>query len=117
MNHKGRCLQWNITLGSALVQGTFGADNVRLFDVSGTQAIILLAFNNAQRLSYSEIKEATGLSDNELKRQLVSLSLSEHQILNVFAGESKGAESQSQAIGELSQPTLSKVKSVKRTMT
>lgn len=88
-------------MGSSLVQATFSPTNVRLFDMSCTQAIILLAFNNADQLSYQNIAEITGLSDTELKRQLVSLSLSEHQVLIASSGEqSKAAESNQDGAGE-----------------
>jgi hypothetical protein len=50
-------------------------------DVSCSQAIILLTFNNAEKLSYIDIAGKTGLTDNELKRQLVALTLTEHPIL------------------------------------
>jgi len=49
--------------------------------MSCSQAVILLVFNTRQQLSYMELLSITGLSDNELKRQIVSLTMNEHQVL------------------------------------
>lgn len=49
--------------------------------MSCSQAVIVLAFNEHERLNFAQLKETTGLSEAELKRQLVSLTMADHQIL------------------------------------
>ena len=59
----------------------------KLFDLSGTQAVVLLAFNglsaSAPTLSFEQLIEVTGLDAPELKKQLISLSMLEHQVLQL----------------------------------
>lgn len=43
--------------------------------VSQFQGVVLLLFNDADKLSYAEIKEKTGIRDDELKRTLQSLAV------------------------------------------
>jgi len=66
--HKGRCLSWNIQMGTCLIQANFNQQQVKLLDMSCSQAIILLAFNDMPRLSCTQIAEMTGLTEAELKR-------------------------------------------------
>lgn len=88
---------------TALVKATFKPKNIKLLDLSGTQALVLLAFNDAKRLmeaqeeppknpddrilSFDQLQSATGLDDEELRKQLISLSMLEHQVLVVVDNE------------------------------
>ncbi len=58
------------------------------------------------------MKDLTGLNDDELKRQLVSLSLQEHQILVASNQDKNSMENKSQEV-----ISLSRSKSVKKTFT
>ena len=60
--------------------------------MSGSQALILLLFNQNEKITCKEIIEQTGLSDGEVKRQLVSLTLLEHQILLANADKVKSSQ-------------------------
>jgi len=55
-----------------LLQAKYNPKNVKLFDLGGTQAIVLLAFNDLEgdqkSLSYEQLMEVTGLNDSELKK-------------------------------------------------
>ncbi len=60
----------------------------------------MLTFNDEESLSFAQIKEKTGLSENELKRQLVALTMPDHLVLltsslqpSLQKEESKGSES------------------------
>lgn len=76
---------------TALIQAKFKPKNIKLLDLSGTQALILLAFNDAKRqmilqaesegkeakeveemtdriLSFDQLQNATGLEDEELRK-------------------------------------------------
>lgn len=63
----------------------------KLFDLSGTQAVVLLAFNSlpvsTPSLSFEKLLEITGLEASELKKQLISLSMLEHQVLQIIDDE------------------------------
>jgi len=83
-------------MGTALVNARFTPENVKLLDMSCSQALILLAFNDNESLSYAQIKEITGLSENEVKRQLVALTMADHQVLiqtSLKPEETKGGDS------------------------
>ncbi len=49
--------------------------------MSGLQAIVLLCFNNHDTLGYSELVSLTGLMEEELNIQLISLACLEHKLL------------------------------------
>ena len=74
-NHTGRKLSWLTSMGTAELRGVFGNGVKRDFVVSTHQMVVLLLFNDAECLSYSEIKQATGIEAYDLKRSLQSLSL------------------------------------------
>ena len=50
--------------------------------VSLFQCVVLLLFNGAEKLSYKEIAESSGLEEKELKRSLQSLACAKVRILN-----------------------------------
>ncbi|PFH52964.1 hypothetical protein AMATHDRAFT_1696 [Amanita thiersii Skay4041] len=81
--HSGRRLTWQPSLGNADVKVRFKARDHEL-NVSTFALVILLLFQNLsveEFLSYSEIKEATGIEERELKRQLQSLACAKFKVL------------------------------------
>eukprot|EP00906_Rhabdomonas_costata_P031808 RCo044881 len=73
--YQGRRLLWQPNLAQCIVRGNFPLAGRRELSVSLFQALVLLLFNDADELSFAEIKEATGIEDSELQRTLQSLAL------------------------------------------
>mmetsp|Transcript_42504 Transcript_42504/g.51594 ORF Transcript_42504/g.51594 Transcript_42504/m.51594 type:complete len:740 (-) Transcript_42504:312-2531(-) len=71
--HTGRRLTWQTNMGSADLVARFGNSKFEL-NVSTYQMCILLLFNDADTLSYSEIESVTEIPTVDLKRALQSLS-------------------------------------------
>ncbi|OJJ51011.1 hypothetical protein ASPZODRAFT_156001 [Penicilliopsis zonata CBS 506.65] len=81
--YNGRKLSWKHQLAHCQIQAKFPKGNKNLV-VSSFQAIVLLLFNDIsddEKLSYNQIKEATGLSDPELIRTLQSLACAKYRVL------------------------------------
>ncbi|KAG7970772.1 hypothetical protein I3843_07G101200 [Carya illinoinensis] len=78
---KHRKLTWIYSLGSCNVIGKFDSKTIELI-VSTYQAAALLLFNNADRLSYSEMMTQLNLTHDDLVRLLHSLSCAKYKILN-----------------------------------
>jgi cullin 3 len=81
--HSGRKLTWQPTLGNADVRVTFKARKHDL-NVSSLAMVILLLFEDlgeGEFLAYEEIRDATGILDNELQRNLQSLACAKFKIL------------------------------------
>lgn len=81
--NQGKCIKFCVQMCTALIQAKFSKTNTKLLDLSGTQALVLLAFNsidnrNGESLTLESIVETTGLQLPELKKQLISLSMLEH---------------------------------------
>lgn len=73
----GRRLHWAHSLGTCTITANFPKCGEKELHVSEFQAIVLLLFNGLQsgeKLSYTAIREQTGLDDVELKRTLQSLA-------------------------------------------
>ncbi|KAK9927642.1 hypothetical protein M0R45_024818 [Rubus argutus] len=77
---KHRKLTWIYSLGSCNVVGKFEPKIIELV-VSTYQAALLLLFNTADRLGYSEISSQLNLPENALVRILHSLSCGKYEIL------------------------------------
>ncbi|XP_050376175.1 cullin-1-like [Argentina anserina] len=77
---KHRKLTWVYSLGSCHIIGNFDTKTIELV-VSTYQAALLLLFNAADRLSYSEISCQLNLPENALVRILHSLSCGKFKIL------------------------------------
>ncbi|KAL6181258.1 hypothetical protein ACLB2K_047913 [Fragaria x ananassa] len=77
---KHRKLTWVYSLGSCHIIGKFEPKPIELV-VSTSQAALLLLFNTADRLSYSEISCQLNLPENALVRILHSLSCGKYKIL------------------------------------
>jgi hypothetical protein len=72
-NHSGRILTWKMNFGSADVTGFFEEKDYEL-TVSGYQMIVLLLFNDAEKLSVLQLKSLSGIKpDYEFKRHVLSL--------------------------------------------
>ncbi|KAL9226228.1 hypothetical protein vseg_002063 [Gypsophila vaccaria] len=73
--HTGRRLSWQTNMGTADIKATFGKGQKHELNVSTYQMCILMLFNNADRVTYREIEQATEIPSTELKRCLQSLAL------------------------------------------
>ncbi|KAL5724941.1 Cullin-3A [Ranunculus cassubicifolius] len=72
--HTGRRLTWQTNMGTADLKATFGNGQKHELNVSTYQMCILMLFNNADRLAYKEIEQATEIPSLDLKRCLQSLA-------------------------------------------
>eukprot|EP00741_Cyanophora_paradoxa_P016671 tig00020934_g16100.t1 len=79
--HTGRRLTWQTNMGTADLRAYFDTKRHEL-TVNTYQMCILLLFNSAERLSYGEIKQATGIQPADLKRNLQSLACAKYRVLN-----------------------------------
>ncbi|XP_053163130.1 cullin-4A isoform X1 [Hemicordylus capensis] len=79
--HSGRKLQWQTSLGHAVLKAKF-KEGKKEFQVSLFQTLVLLMFNDGDEFSFEEIKMATGIEDSELKRTLQSLACGKARVLN-----------------------------------
>ncbi|CAG9464362.1 unnamed protein product [Pedinophyceae sp. YPF-701] len=71
--HSGRKLQWQLALGTADVR--FEANGKRYdLAVSTHQMCVLMLFNDRERMTLAEIREATGMEAGDLERCLQSLA-------------------------------------------
>ena len=81
MKHNGRKLTWKHALAHCQLKAKFPKGNKEIV-VSGFQAIVLLLFNDADSISYTDIQAASGLSEAELKRTLQSLACAKYRVLS-----------------------------------
>ncbi|XWS34082.1 hypothetical protein CRYUN_Cryun21dG0008600 [Craigia yunnanensis] len=72
--HTGRRLSWQTNMGTADIKAIFGKGQKHELNVSTYQMCVLMLFNNADRLSYKEIEQATEISASDLKRCLQSMA-------------------------------------------
>ncbi|KAI8908337.1 ubiquitin-protein ligase, Cullin 4 [Gorgonomyces haynaldii] len=78
--HNGRRLTWQNSLGHCSLRGVFPKGE-REFVVSLYQTVVLLLFNANTRLTYQEIKQDTGIEEQELCRTLQSLACGKVRVL------------------------------------
>lgn len=78
--HNGRKLSWQHADGSCAVKGRFPKGD-KILSVSLYQTIVMVLFNDADELSYSNIHDATGIEEQELKRTLLSLACGKVRVL------------------------------------
>jgi len=71
--HSGRRLMWQCSLGHCVLKSRFPKGTKEL-SVSLFQAVVLMLFNDVDSLTYTDIKDATGIEEKELKRTLQSLA-------------------------------------------
>uniref|UniRef100_A0ACB8FJ67 Cullin-4A n=1 Tax=Sphaerodactylus townsendi TaxID=933632 RepID=A0ACB8FJ67_9SAUR len=79
--HSGRKLQWQTSLGHAVLKAEF-KEGKKEFQVSLFQTLVLLMFNEGDEFGFEEIKMATGIEDSELRRTLQSLACGKARVLN-----------------------------------
>ncbi|CAL8994535.1 unnamed protein product, partial [Prunus brigantina] len=72
--HTGRRLSWQTNMGTADIKASFGKGQKHELNVSTYQMCVLMLFNNAERLSYKEIEQATEIPAVDLKRCLQSMA-------------------------------------------
>eukprot|EP00753_Platysulcus_tardus_P005775 PLAT13692.1.p1 GENE.PLAT13692.1~~PLAT13692.1.p1 ORF type:complete len:740 (+),score=386.09 PLAT13692.1:52-2271(+) len=83
--HTGRRLSWQCNLGNADVKMLGGKERHEL-NVTTYQMVILLLFNLlGKEVSFSDIKERTGIPEPDLSRHLVSLCTPKARILRKSA--------------------------------
>jgi cullin 4 len=78
--YTGRALKWQNQLSQCTLKANFPLGKKEL-QVSLFQSVVLLLFNDEEKLTFKEIKENSGLSEKELKRTLQSLSVAKIHIL------------------------------------
>jgi cullin-4 len=84
LKHTGRRLTWKHALAHSVVTARFAKGAPKEISVSAFQAIVLLLFNDVkpgEPLSYTTIRDATGLVDAELQRTLQSLACAQYRVL------------------------------------
>ncbi|KAL3624802.1 Cullin-4 [Castilleja foliolosa] len=78
--YSGRRLMWQNSLGHCVLKTEFPKGKKELA-VSLFQTVVLMLFNDAQKLSFQDIKESTGIEDKELRRTLQSLACGKFRVL------------------------------------
>lgn len=78
--YSGRRLVWQNSLGTCIVRANFPAGPKEL-SVSLLQAVVLMLFNDAARLSLEEVRQQSGIEDKELRRTLQSLACGKVRVL------------------------------------
>ncbi|KAL0352848.1 UNVERIFIED_CONTAM: Cullin-4 [Sesamum angustifolium] len=78
--YSGRRLMWQNSLGHCVLKAEFPKGKKELA-VSLFQTVVLMLFNDAQKLSFQDIKESTGIEDKELRRTLQSLACGKFRVL------------------------------------
>jgi cullin 4 len=78
--YTGRALKWQNQLSQCTLKANFPLGKKEL-QVSLFQSVVLLLFNDEEKLTFKEIKENSGLNEKELKRTLQSLSVAKIHIL------------------------------------
>ncbi|KAL6553166.1 Cullin-4 [Orobanche gracilis] len=78
--YSGRRLMWQNSLGHCVLKAEFPKGKKELA-VSLFQTVVLMLFNDAQKLSFQDIKESTAIEDKELKRTLQSLACGKFRVL------------------------------------
>ncbi|KAJ9691028.1 hypothetical protein PVL29_013275 [Vitis rotundifolia] len=90
--YSGRRLMWQNSLGHCVLKAEFPKGKkelaVSLFQCSSfsilggcLQTVVLMLFNDAQKLSFQDIKDSTGIEDKELRRTLQSLACGKVRVL------------------------------------
>jgi len=80
--HSGRKLQWQPSLGHCLLKARFRKGVVKELQVSLFQTLVLLHFNERDEWGFDDIKTATNIEAEELKRTMQSLACGKFRVLN-----------------------------------
>eukprot|EP01116_Phalansterium_solitarium_P025741 TRINITY_DN9994_c0_g1_i1.p1 TRINITY_DN9994_c0_g1~~TRINITY_DN9994_c0_g1_i1.p1 ORF type:complete len:876 (+),score=328.37 TRINITY_DN9994_c0_g1_i1:265-2628(+) len=83
LKHKGRRLMFQHSHGTCVLRAHFPLGKKEL-SVSLCQTVLLLQFNTAERLSFSDLRTATGMDVAELRRTLHSLACGKIRVLVKF---------------------------------
>ncbi|KAF5944098.1 hypothetical protein HYC85_018175 [Camellia sinensis] len=78
--YSGRRLMWQNSLGHCVLKAEFPKGRKELA-VSLFQTVVLMLFNDVQKLSFQDIKDSTGIEDKELRRTLQSLACGKIRVL------------------------------------
>ncbi|KFK28509.1 cullin 4 [Arabis alpina] len=78
--YNGRRLMWQNSSGHCVLKTEFPKGRKELA-VSLFQAVVLMLFNDAQKLSFEDIKDATNIEEKELRRTLQSLACGKVRVL------------------------------------
>ncbi|CAK9167857.1 unnamed protein product [Ilex paraguariensis] len=78
--HSGRRLMWQNSLGHCVLKAEFPKGKKELA-VSLFQTVALMLFNDAQKLSFHDIKDSTSIEEKELRRTLQSLACGKVRVL------------------------------------
>ncbi|KAK9797070.1 hypothetical protein WJX73_002435 [Symbiochloris irregularis] len=78
--HSGRRLVWQNSLGSCVLRASF-PKGVKELSVSLFQTVVLMLFNDADTLSFADIKDASAIEDKELRRTLQGLACGKMRVL------------------------------------
>ncbi|WZZ02211.1 hypothetical protein YC2023_074539 [Brassica napus] len=81
--YSGRRLMWQNSLGHCVLKAGFSKGKKELA-VSLFQAVVLMLFNDAMKLSFEDIKDSTGIEDKELRRTLQSLACGKVRVLQKY---------------------------------
>lgn len=81
--YSGRRLMWQNSLGHCVLKADFPKGKKELA-VSLFQTVVLMLFNDAQKLSFQDIRESTSIDDKELRRTLQSLACGKVRVLQKF---------------------------------
>ncbi|CAA7394007.1 unnamed protein product [Spirodela intermedia] len=78
--HSGRRLMWQNSLGHCVLKAHFPRGKKELA-VSLFQTVVLMLFNDAQKLTFQDVKDSTSIEDKELRRTLQSLACGKVRVL------------------------------------
>ncbi|KAL5157494.1 Cullin-4 [Glycine soja] len=78
--YSGRRLMWQNSLGHCVLKAEFPKGKKELA-VSLFQTVVLMLFNDAEKLSFQDIKDSTGIEGKELRRTLQSLACGKVRVL------------------------------------
>jgi len=78
--YSGRKLQWQPSLGHCVLKADFCAGKKEL-QVSLFQTLVLMNFNEKEEVSFDEMRQSTGIEEEELKRTLQSLACGKARVI------------------------------------
>lgn len=78
--HSGRKLTWQHFDGSCMVKAHF-PKGTKILSLSLYQTVVVMLFNDSDRLSYGNVATASGIDEKELKRTLLSLACGKVRVL------------------------------------
>jgi cullin 3 len=86
-SHTGRRLTWLPNQGNADVTANF--KKKKFLIMSTYQMCVCMLFNDHERLKFKEIKELTNIPTDELKRHLLSMSVSKFRVFKKLSAKGK----------------------------